>query len=500
MASTFETLQIEDTTVLEEQTNNSQRNKFIYHSICDFKSWKPFIIFTVIMALTVIIFRYSLMNMAAWIIVMILLIVPCFFFCVLKRRHSTCVANTCATYTFVILIACILGSIWRLSAMCYFKRPVFDIWDTFDNPNYFETQTIQPLVHGAVLASNPHNSQPWKFNIDEANQYLDIYVDFDRQIEFIDPLYREMHIGIGCAIENAYIAAIYHGFSPNIVYWPDITNDAFVARLELASDSYNASNINMTFYESLYNTIDKRHTNRDFYDENKAIDETILQRIDTFYDTDVLRIYWFTTKQQKKQLKDLEVEATKAITEDEDQSTGSFVWVHKTCKSYKEHKDGIWYDSLAFPPDLDFMSKYLPPLSRPVADEYWLETIRKQHTTSSLFGMICVEDGHNNTQRMLVGRLWEKIHLFATISGVDMQPLNQIFERMDREYSKDGQGEFIERTHALLSDVFGFDSDDNNLDQCVFAFRAGFAISDIGNSVSARRSIDEVIIENVGSQ
>jgi hypothetical protein len=48
------------------------------------------------------------------------------------------------------------------------------------------------LVHAAILAANPHNSQPWMFSV--AQDTIDVYADTRRNIGMIDPaLRRDVH-------------------------------------------------------------------------------------------------------------------------------------------------------------------------------------------------------------------------------------------------------------------------------------------------------------------
>ena len=67
------------------------------------------------------------------------------------------------------------------------------------------------IVAAGILASNPHNSQPWLFRITDSA--IDLFADPSRQIGVIDPFRREMYIGLGCALENMVLAAAAEGFA-----------------------------------------------------------------------------------------------------------------------------------------------------------------------------------------------------------------------------------------------------------------------------------------------
>src|SRR5450432_1037546 len=56
------------------------------------------------------------------------------------------------------------------------------------------------LVAAAILAANPHDTQPWLFRITESA--IEIFADLSRNLGAMDAFVREMHLGLGCAIQN----------------------------------------------------------------------------------------------------------------------------------------------------------------------------------------------------------------------------------------------------------------------------------------------------------
>ncbi len=87
------------------------------------------------------------------------------------------------------------------------------------------------LVQSAILAANPHNSQPWLFRVSEAR--LDLFADPSRNIGAIDPFLREMYTGLGCALENVVLTAQALGYRPQVQLQPEPENSAHAARIEL---------------------------------------------------------------------------------------------------------------------------------------------------------------------------------------------------------------------------------------------------------------------------
>ena len=61
----------------------------------------------------------------------------------------------------------------------------------------------------ATLAANGHNTQPWKFRLEERN--VTILPDLTRRTEVVDPDDHHLCVSLGCAAENLVIADAAHG-------------------------------------------------------------------------------------------------------------------------------------------------------------------------------------------------------------------------------------------------------------------------------------------------
>ena len=101
------------------------------------------------------------------------------------------------------------ASLWRLESNHVLRTedgPAYVPWKDWQEG----TNPLDRIVRAAVLAASPHNTQPWKFHL--LPYAVDVYADTSRQIGAIDPLLREMHIGVGCAIENLVLGAEAAGY------------------------------------------------------------------------------------------------------------------------------------------------------------------------------------------------------------------------------------------------------------------------------------------------
>jgi hypothetical protein len=126
--------------------------------------------------------------------------------------------------------------------------------------------------------------------------------------------------------------------------------------------------------------------------------------------------------------------------------------------------------------------RILPPSSQATMQQGWLDATRdRQVSTAAAFGIIGVRHTTDQRQRLLAGRLLQRVHLFATTEGLGLQPLNQIFERADREASAGLAPVFTRAADGLSPDGW----------HGVTAFRIGYPES--AASLSPRRPAEDVI-------
>ncbi len=141
------------------------------------------------------------------------------------------------------------------------------------------------LVQFALLAPSGHNTQPWKFQINE-NSIL-IEPDLIRSLPKSDPNDRQLFISLGCAIENLLVAADYYLLDTSVEYLP-AENRNVAAKISFSENSSKAPEEN-----HLALAIPKRHTNRFKY-LKKMPGEKFLEWVRNFKldvsDDDVLQV------------------------------------------------------------------------------------------------------------------------------------------------------------------------------------------------------------------
>ena len=168
------------------------------------------------------------------------------------------------------------------------------------------------LVRAAILASNAHNAQPWLFEVSDSR--VELYADAGRNLGAADPYLREMHLSLGCALENLVIAAAPNGYRGTVTVFPadlarlpDQWQSRPVAMVELAVSRESTG--------ELYGAIPKRHTNRGVYDPVKFPLSAFVSTLENLSADDEARIHIFTSKQARERIADL-TEASSLIYRD----------------------------------------------------------------------------------------------------------------------------------------------------------------------------------------
>ena len=97
------------------------------------------------------------------------------------------------------------------------------VWSGGDGPAYapwsdWQGNTadgVKRPLRAAILASNPHDTQPWLFR-SWGQRTITLFADRARNLGTFDPFRREMHLGLGAAVENLVLAARAFGFAANV--------------------------------------------------------------------------------------------------------------------------------------------------------------------------------------------------------------------------------------------------------------------------------------------
>ncbi len=351
-------------------------------------------------------------------------------------------------------------------------------WTSWDDPNLRGTPFA--IVAAAVLAANPHDTQPWLFRI--ADDTIDVYADASRHLGAMDPYLREMHLGLGCAIENMTLAGPPNGYAVRVEAAPGALTSLSgrdrpirAATLELSKQQPSAA-------DPLYRAIPERHTNRYAYQRSRPLDPKWMEAARRLGEADEVRVILLTDGAARDRLETTLIDATKSIIADERMIADSDRWFRISSAEIDEHRDGPTLEASG----LSFLSltyARLFPVSAKTSHEAWLSQTRDtQVGTAPVLGLIAVRDRYDRTQAIAAGRFWQRLHLDATLNGVALQPVNQPIEMIDRERQLGESGDYAGR----IAELSGSDW------QATFSFRAGYCAR--SGVASPRRRLADVLI------
>jgi hypothetical protein len=336
------------------------------------------------------------------------------------------------------------------------------------------------LVHSAVLAANAHDTQPWKFHIDAGR--IDVYADVARNLGAMDPFRREMHLSLGCAIENAHLIGRSLGYAAAVN-----VRSGSLLQLSSAATPVCAASIGLAEAPAetspLVAAIPHRHTNRTAYREDRTLSNEQLAFLRSTAGEGKARLIWMTDPVARRDFAAATVAATQSIVSDSVMIADSDRWFRGTDAEIELHRDGPTLYCAGLSPLMLSLARLLPSISPESSHRHWIDQTRDTQLGSKpIIGLIAVRDLYDREQALDAGRMWQRLHLHGTLLGLAMQPLNQLPECADRELQL-GKPPVFRKTLARLS----ADADW----QPTFAFRIGSATRP--GAASPRRTLDSVI-------
>jgi hypothetical protein len=342
----------------------------------------------------------------------------------------------------------------------------YDAWGRWREPGPLG------MVGAAILAANPHNAQSWRFQVSDTS--IDLFADTSRGTGTLDALRREMHVGLGCAVENLVLAGQARGLSTDLTLLPD-ADPTHVAHLALSPGPPSATS-------TLYQAIGSRHSNRGPYQRRTVPGDVLTALGAQDAGLDDVGVRWLTTSTELAAMGRLMIDAARAITDDDRQSRDAFAWFRSSADAIREHKDGLTLDGQGLSPVMTSLGKLLPASSRTAGDTFWLDQTRTVHTrTAAAYGLITVPSVTDPRHRLTAGRLLQRIHLDVTHRGMALQHMNQITERIDRETVLGTPATFAPRLAGLIG---------SPSEQPMVAFRIGYPVR--GGLRSPRRPVTAV--------
>lgn len=268
---------------------------------------------------------------------------------------------------------------------------------------------MRELIRYATLAANGHNTQAWKFAIQE--NAIAIYPDYTRRLPIVDPDDRELWISLGCALENLLIAACATGYAPEVVY-PE--SDDFIL-VHLTAD--------MPQESSLFDAIPLRQTTRSEYN-GQAVETALFdQLVDMPQEPGVL-LHFVTQPAEFERvveyvnLGNMSQYADKAFVDE------LIAWLRFTKKEALASLDGLYTRSSGNPEVPRWLGQMFVSGTTP---QQQADT-DTQKMRSSPHALVIASEVDDKTTWVRTGQVYERMALLMTSLGIQSAFLNQPIE------------------------------------------------------------------------
>ncbi|WP_192867836.1 Acg family FMN-binding oxidoreductase [Thaumasiovibrio subtropicus] len=289
------------------------------------------------------------------------------------------------------------------------------------------------LLSYAMLAPNPHNTQAWKVHLMDKNT-LRLFVDETRLLPETDPIYRQIHVGQGCFIENLVIAATQFSIRAEVEYFPQGSYDnQSLANLPVAD-------IRLVADESvtpspLFKLLTTRQSNKTVYGKTPLPTETLAQLTSAIamagFGLDMIDAP--SQRQQMEQflVKAMEIEESKSTRTLETISMFRF-----NDEEFQQYRDGF-----------GLPQNGINGIKRVIAESFFLsresaekdpvafgkesvKTVKKVVLDNPHYALL-ISDDNSRLSQVKAGRMYCRLNLVASRLGVSIHPMSQILQEYE---------------------------------------------------------------------
>ncbi len=270
---------------------------------------------------------------------------------------------------------------------------------------------LKELVRYATLAPSSHNTQCWRFHLEE--RAITILPDLSRRCPVVDPDNHHLYVSLGCAAENLLQAAKAHGLSGQMIF--DAAGDGAV-RITLAPAQAEVT--------PLFKAISHRQCTRAEYDGQPLKPEE-LDLLTAMGTGAGVRVVMLTQPAEIERVLDYVIRGNTAQINNSAFVKELKLWIRFNDSEARRKGDGIWSRTSGNPSIPRWLGNVLLPLilrSQP-ENEKCARQLR-----SSAGVAIFVSDDDDKTHWVEVGRCYERFALQATALGICNAFLNQPME------------------------------------------------------------------------
>ena len=277
--------------------------------------------------------------------------------------------------------------------------------------NNEKTAQFRELVRYATLAPSSHNTQCWKFRLED--QAISILPDLSRRCPVVDPDDHHLYVSLGCAAENLAQTAKAHGLSGQITFNASGDGDVRIA--------LKPSQATVT---PLFEAIPHRQCTRTEYD-SQPLSTAELKLLETAGTGDGIRVVMLTERAEMETVVDYVIQGNTA-----QMNNSAFI---KELKSWIRFNDR---EAIRTGDGLSGRTSGNPSIPRWLGNLLFQLLLRVQaendkfarHIRSSAGIAVFVSDVNDKAHWVEVGRCYERFALQATVLGIRNAFVNQPVE------------------------------------------------------------------------
>ncbi|MDP4266411.1 MAG: hypothetical protein Q8880_03130 [Bacteroidota bacterium] len=193
------------------------------------------------------------------------------------------------------------------------------------------------IIKCALKAPSGHNTQPWKFKIDENS--ISILPDFTRALSVVDNDNHSLYISLGCALENMLIAASHYNYGTKVEMINNGNN--VIIRINLNENA----KVTKT---DLFDLIGKRQVTRNEYSIRKVPKEDLDELFENI-SNEWVKVKLFQSETEIEHLSHYIIEGVNLQFNNKSYLNELIDWIRFSEKEAMQKGDGLWTASMGFP-------------------------------------------------------------------------------------------------------------------------------------------------------
>jgi hypothetical protein len=277
--------------------------------------------------------------------------------------------------------------------------------------NNEKTAQLKELVHYATLAASSHNTQCWKFQLED--RAISILPDLSRRCPVVDPDDHHLYVSLGCAAENLIQAAKAQGLSGQFTFDPS-RNGAVRIALEPAP----------TIVTPLFEAIPHRQCTRAEYD-GKPLSTAEIKLLEMAAQGNGVRVIMLTERAEMETVLDYVVQGNTAQMNNNAFMEELKSWIRFNDREATCTGDGLSGRTTGNPSIPRWLGNLLSKLLFRVKPENDKNT---RYIRSSAGIAVFVSDVDDKAHWVEAGRCYERFALQATALGIRNAFVNQPVE------------------------------------------------------------------------